>query len=185
MKKFNKSIGFTLIELIVVIVILGILAVSAAPKFVDLKSDAVSAQLKSMAGSINSAIKLSRAKTIIAGKENIKYTFICLSLSNCTSSSSDAVSVRFGIPYGTEIKKMLDYDENDWNIFAHGPGGNVCVIPKFANAKDQTSCPIVTSPSNYESTKQSNKDFCGISIWLQIDDSNLEKYRPYIFDDGC
>lgn len=36
----RKSNGFTLIELIVVIVILGILAVSAAPKFIDLQSDA-------------------------------------------------------------------------------------------------------------------------------------------------
>lgn len=39
-KYMRKSNGFTLIELIVVIVILGILAVSAAPKFIDLQSDA-------------------------------------------------------------------------------------------------------------------------------------------------
>ena len=38
MKQMNRQQGFTLIELIVVIVILGILAVTAAPKFMNLTS---------------------------------------------------------------------------------------------------------------------------------------------------
>ncbi|MBM7073074.1 prepilin-type N-terminal cleavage/methylation domain-containing protein [Shewanella sp. 202IG2-18] len=36
----QKQQGFTLIELVVVIIILGILAVTAAPKFINLQSDA-------------------------------------------------------------------------------------------------------------------------------------------------
>ena len=47
--------GFTLIELVVVIVILGILAAVALPKFIDLTGDASKAAVQGVAGAISSA----------------------------------------------------------------------------------------------------------------------------------
>ena len=62
--------GFTLIELIIVIVILGVLSVTAAPKFVDISSEARIAELKALSGNIKSASNLVYAKAVIQGKQN-------------------------------------------------------------------------------------------------------------------
>lgn len=58
--------GFTLIELVMVIVILGILAAVAIPKFVDFKSDAQDAAMKGVAGAAASASAINYGGCAIA-----------------------------------------------------------------------------------------------------------------------
>ena len=71
-----------MIELIVVIVILGILAATALPKFLDLKGDAQLSALQGMAGTASSAMSLNYAGCSATG--NVVTTGKCVKVSNCT-----------------------------------------------------------------------------------------------------
>ncbi|MDF1796239.1 MAG: prepilin-type N-terminal cleavage/methylation domain-containing protein [Coxiellaceae bacterium] len=64
----RKSGGFTLVELIIVIVILGILSAFAVPKFIDLSSDASKAANAGIFASFKSAINLAHAQWVAKGK---------------------------------------------------------------------------------------------------------------------
>lgn len=70
MKKQMQK-GFTLIELVVVIVILGILAAVAIPKFVDLSKDARTGVMKGVEGAMRSADMMIYAKSAAAGISSV------------------------------------------------------------------------------------------------------------------
>ena len=114
MKGYVKQEGFTLIELIVVIVILGILAVTAAPKFIDLQGDARASALQGLAGAMKGAATLVHGKALVANKVSSSGDqFVCIgstSQSSCSETSKDAVRVKCGFPDATEdgILRALD-----------------------------------------------------------------------------
>lgn len=67
----KKQAGFTLIELVIVIIILGILAVTAAPKFLNLQDDAKKSAAQGVQAALSSAANLVYSKAALNGQEMV------------------------------------------------------------------------------------------------------------------
>lgn len=80
MEMNKQQSGFTLIELVMVIVILGILAAVAVPKFIDLEGEARQASVNGIAGSLGSAAAVNYAARSVSASAGVAVT-------NCTDIS--------------------------------------------------------------------------------------------------
>ncbi len=72
MKAYRQS-GFTLIEMVAVIIILAIMAATALPKFVNLSQDARLASINGLAGGLRSAAALAKSQWLVAQSANQTY----------------------------------------------------------------------------------------------------------------
>lgn len=97
----KQQSGFTLIELVVVIVILGILAITAAPKFLNMQGDAREGALKGVEAAVKSTAEMVHAKAVIAGIETA-------SAATVTIASGKTVRTTYGYPNGADLMSLLD-----------------------------------------------------------------------------
>lgn len=82
----TRKSGFTLIEMVVVIIVLGILSIIALPKFIDLKTDSKIATLDGIAAAMKSGLDLVHGKAVIEGEAkgpgNIEHAGVTIPLYN-------------------------------------------------------------------------------------------------------
>ncbi|MCF7488691.1 MULTISPECIES: prepilin-type N-terminal cleavage/methylation domain-containing protein [Vibrio] len=103
--------GFTLIELVVVIVILGILAVTAAPRFLNLQDDARASSLQGLKGAIDGASGIVYGKSAVEGQE---------ALDSTTNPDVEGITTAYGYPTANEagIVAAVVGLSTDWDVVA-------------------------------------------------------------------
>lgn len=108
----KKVSGFTLIELVVVIVILGILSATALPKFINLQGDARQAVMNGLKASLQGASNLVYTKSIIEGLGD-----------SFDEELASGIRIRYGYPFATQtnLRAVLDFTGDDFKLTGSDP----------------------------------------------------------------
>jgi len=109
-----KAQGFTLIELVVVIVILGILAATVAPKYIDLEAEAHTATLQALKASMEGGSALVYGKAIVKGNHKEKFTFLNIPTIELADGS---LTINYGHPLAqkTTWDRLIDYSTDKYD----------------------------------------------------------------------
>ncbi|EOC1767289.1 type II secretion system protein [Vibrio fluvialis] len=136
--------GFTLIELVVVIVILGILAVTAAPRFLNLQDDAREASLQGLKGAMQGAAGIVYGKAAIDGNDTVSDGTATVTV------GTTQVKVMNGYPQGNTdgIGNAVTGLDSDWSVVSGTSSTNGTSISYtfdgYANATS-TKCAVTYS----------------------------------------
>ena len=200
---YRSHAGFTLIELVVVIVILGILAASAAPRFMSFQSDARAASLKALMGSVKSANSMVYGKAMIVGtdvnysekadpatgKKKTDWKADC-STKNCVEI--EGVSVYFKLAYldRNSVAFALDADIEGRKTVTISSQGKTLVVPdrcgngETPKEKDGSCGTAQKYSINYKCDSYQPAEVCQDHDYCQCREQKNDKDSQYFIPRG-
>ncbi|MEL4286710.1 type II secretion system protein [Shewanella xiamenensis] len=152
----KRQQGFTLIELVVVIIILGILAVTAAPKFINLQSDARKSTVEGVKAALQGSNTLIYSKAALAGKEKAAAQTVTIATGvDVTTDYGYLNSATSSAVVKTNLEKALDMKFDDLATGTVGTVNDFGVVYKSATSfiivpkgkKDRDACRLEYTPA--------------------------------------
>ena len=145
-QRYASQQGFTLVELIVVILILGILASVAVPKFVNMGQDARMAKISAVYGAMKAASQVTYGAALVRGSAN--------SATGSVTTQSGTVTTIYGYPDTNSTTGIMPAAGFDGNTTAASnqdqltisvASGVLTVYP--TNAATPASCQVQYTPA--------------------------------------
>jgi MSHA pilin protein MshA len=194
----SRNKGFTLIELVIVIVILGILAATAAPRFMDIQKDARISSIQGLHGAVRSAVNMVYSKALIQGTDRIalyngESNDSVSDISIC-SNTKDIVCTIYGnpAPHFDGIKRALQHDNDfhitdfrepcsipdGWCVYDDSENGSIYFAPA-SSAGIQGTVAQGNTQSSIDDTKS-----CGLKYQVTIDGTQ-STVKTAVLEGGC
>ncbi len=184
--------GFTLIELVIVIIILGILSVTAAPKFLSLKSDAQKSVMQGVKAALDVVIKNVYLNSVIQGTDKIYDT---AKHGTYTEVSGVKLNTYFGYPqelWQNRLELLMDNSFSflgnayqDSALLSQACTEQVCVVEQVklsALVSGGSGYGLAFLPKGY-----SIKDQCLVAYYFVASSSetSVTSVHVKVIDAGC
>jgi len=132
--------GFTIIEMVAVIIIIALLAATALPKFTNLSGEARYSSLNALAGGLRAAASLSKSKWSVAQSGNLNtvdFNGTWVSVIALTTAGSATVA---NLGYPTQTTTGINLAMDSWGSYSSGSEGDGAYVYWPAGAATSNTC---------------------------------------------
>jgi prepilin-type N-terminal cleavage/methylation domain-containing protein len=167
-KVYAVQKGFTLIELIIVLVIISVLSIIVLPRFIDLQKDGTIAKLQAMAGAMESGVDLVNAKAILANK---------VSGSDTLDVGGATMALESGYPsahWNNSVRFLVQLDNESFSTFTEICSSDWCGKGNQTNIPSGLTLTLPARVAKAYPRGYSYNDECGVYFVNRTDGSQPE-----------